>query len=182
MQVNVENLMKTAFEEMENGQYEEASKHFDMVVVNDASNMEAPLFRAYCNCYNIKLIEIPNASVAFANAFCRYVDAVKSLQDPEAERQKLDYAVGLLTTLVSNFQLNAKRTMLLTPSTGLSISTAATTMNSTCKEKLKNTNAIVSENVLSSNEDQATSNKKISGWLLVLIALGVFAFILFLIW
>ena len=55
MELNLENLMNTAIEEMKNGQHSEASKHFDMVVVNDASNIDAPFFRAYCNCHGITL-------------------------------------------------------------------------------------------------------------------------------
>lgn len=63
MELNIENLMNTAIQEMENGQHTEASKHFDMVVINDSSNIDAPLFRAYCNCYDIKLGEMSNAAI-----------------------------------------------------------------------------------------------------------------------
>lgn len=34
-----------------------------MVVINDSSNIDAPLFRAYCNCYDIKLGEMSNAAI-----------------------------------------------------------------------------------------------------------------------
>ena len=56
MELNIENLMNTAIQEMENGQHTEASKHFDMVVITDASNIDAPFFRAYCNCYDIQCL------------------------------------------------------------------------------------------------------------------------------
>ena len=107
MELNIENLMNTAIQEMKNGQHTEASRHFDMVVINDASNIDAPFFRAYCNCYDIKLGEMSNAAVGFTNALYRYVDAVKALNDPDVEKEKLDYAVQLLTSLVSFYQHNA---------------------------------------------------------------------------
>lgn len=182
MELNIENLMKTAVQEMENGQHTEASKHFDMVVINDASNIDAPFYRAYCNCYDIKLGEMSNAAIGFTNAFYRYVDSVKALNDPEVEKEKLDYAVKLLTELVSMYQHNAKRNMLSTPTIGLSISTAASTMNTNCTNKLKNSGANVSAEVLESNNSQDKSNAGTMGWLLIAIAVGAVAFILWFGW
>lgn len=182
MELNIENLMKTAIEEMKNGQHTEASKHFDMVVINDPDNIEAPFFRAYCNCYDIKLGEMSNAAIMFTNAFYRYVDAVKALNDPTSEKEKMDYAVSLLTELVSMYQLNAKRNMLTTPSIGLSISTAASNMNTNCKNKLKNSNVNVSADIMESNSKFESSNNNTTALLGLFVVLGVVAFILFMLW
>lgn len=182
MELNIENLMNTAIQEMKNGQHSEAAKHFDMVVINDASNIDAPFFRAYCNCYDIKLGEMANAAINFTNAFYRYVDAVKALNDLEIEKEKLDYAVELLTTLVSFYQHNAKRNMLTTPSIGLGISTAASNMNTNCKNKLTNVGANVSAEVMASNQTQAKSNSGTLGCLIFAVALGIVAFVLFMGW
>lgn len=181
MEINMENLMKTAIEEMKNGQHTEASKHFDMVVINDPTNIEAPFFRAYCNCYDIKLGEMSNAAIGFTNAFYRYVDAVKALQDPVQEKEKLDYAVVLLTELVSMFKLNAKNQMFSVPSLGISISTAATNMNTNCRNKLLNSGANVSAEVMSVNETTSQANNKTGAILGILVAVGVVAFILWMI-
>ena len=179
MELNIENLMNTAIKEMEDGQHSEASKHFDMVVINDASNIEAPFFRAYCNCYDITLGEMSNAAVMFTNAFYRYVDSVKALNDPEAEKEKLDYAVNMLTTLVSMYKLNAQNNMLLTPTVGLGISAAAVNMNTNCKNKLTSVNANISTEILETNEKQNKSNSKTMLWLLAIAGIGA---VLFAIW
>ena len=181
MEMNIENLMRTAIEEMKNGQHSEAAKHFDMVVVNDASNIDAPFFRAYCNCYGIKLGEMSNATINFTNAFCRYVDAVKALNDPTVEREKLDYAIVLLTELVSMYKLNAKNQMFTTPTIGMTISAAATNMNTNCRNKLINSNANVSAEVMALNEVNIQSNNKTGKILGILIAVGVVLFILWMI-
>ena len=181
MEINLENLMKTAIDEMKNGQHAEAAKHFDMVVINDASNIDAPFFRAYCNCYDIKLGEMSNAAIGFTNAFYRYVDATKALNDPTMEKEKLDYAVKLLTELVSMFQHNAKNQMFTTPSLGMTISTAVTNMNTNCINKLVNSNANVSAEVMLLNEENNQSNSKTGVLLGVLVAIGVIAFILWMI-
>ena len=181
MEINIENLMKTAIAEMKNGQHTEAAKHFDMVVINDPANIDAPFFRAYCNCYGIKLGEMSNAAIGFTNAFYRYVDLVKALQDPVQEKEKLDYAVSLLTKLVSMFKLNANNTMFTAPSVGISISTAATNMNTNCRNKLINSGATVSAEILSINETTGQANNKTGIVLGVLVAIGVIAFILWMI-
>ena len=181
MELNLENLMKTAMDEMENGQHTEAAKHFDMVVINDASNIDAPFFRAYCNCFDIKLGEMSNAAIGFTNAFYRYVDAVKALNNPDVEKEKLDYAVTLLTELVSMYKLNAKNQMFSTPSIGITISSAATNMNNNCKNKLINSGANVSQEVMEINEANNQANNKTGMILGILIAIGVVAFILWMI-
>ena len=181
MELNIENLMKTAVEEMKNGQHSEAAKHFDMVVINDASNIDAPFFRAYCNCYDIKLGEMSNAAIGFTNAFCRYVDAVKALNDPALEKEKLDFAVTLLTELVSMYKLNAKNQMFTTPSIGITISTAATNMNNNCRNKLVNSNANISEEVLTANEANNQANNKTGLILAALVAVGAIIFFLWMI-
>lgn len=181
MDINMDNLMKTAIEEMKNGQHTEASRHFDMVVINDPSNIEAPFFRAYCNCFDITLGEMSNAAIGFTNAFYRYVDAVKALQDSTQEREKLDYAVELLTELVSMFKHNANNTMFSAPSIGISISTAATNMNTNCRNKLANSGAKVSSGVLSANETTSQANNNTGIILGVIVAIGVVAFILWMI-
>lgn len=181
MELNIENLMKTATEEMKNGQHSEAAKHFDMVVINDASNIDAPFFRAYCNCYDIKLGEMSNAAIGFTNAFYRYVDAVKALNDPTIEKEKLDYAVTLLTELVSMYKLNAKNTMFTAPSIGMNISTAATNMNNNCRTKLTNSNANVSTEVMATNEENNQANNKTGLILAALVGVGAIIFILWMI-
>ena len=181
MELNIENLMKTAIEEMKNGQHSEASRHFDMVVINDASNIDAPFFRAYCNCYDIKLGEMANAAIGFTNAFYRYVDTVKALNDPAIEKEKLDYAVSLLTELVAMYKLNAKNTMFTAPSIGMGISTAATNMNNSCRAKLVNSNANVSAEVMSVNEANNQSNNKTGAILAAFIVIGAIAFILWMV-
>ena len=181
MELNIENLMKTAIEEMENGQHTEAAKHFDMVVINDATNIDAPFFRAYCNCHDIKLGEMSNAAISFTNAFCRYVDAVKALNNPTVEREKMDYAVTLLTQLVAMYKLNAKNQMFTTPSIGITISTAAMNMNTNCRAKLTNSNANVSASVISANEASSQANNKTGGILLALAVIGAIIFVLWMI-
>lgn len=178
MEINLENLMRTAVEEMKNGQHSEAAKHFDMVVINDAENIEAPFFRAYCNCYDIKLGEMANAAIGFTNAFYRYVDAVKALNDPAKEREKLDYAVVLLGKLVATYNLNAKNQMFTAPTISATISTAATNMNNNCRNKLINVNANVSAEGMSSIEENSQSNNKIGCIIGALIAVGIVVFIL----
>ena len=181
MDVNIENLMKTAVEEMKNGQHAEASKHFDMVVINDASNIDAPFFRAYCNCYDIKLGEMSNAAIGFTNAFCRYVDAVKALNDPTIEKEKMNYAVILLTELVSMYKLNAKNQMFTTPSIGITISTAATNMNQNCRNKLINANVNVSAEIMAANEANNQANNKTGLILAALVVIGAIIFVLWMI-
>lgn len=181
MELNIENLMKTAIEEMKNGQHTEAAKHFDMVVINDATNIDAPFFRAYCNCYDIKLGEMSNAAIGFTNAFYRYVDAVKALNDPAIEKEKMDYAVTLLTELVSMYKLNAKNQMFTTPSIGITISTAATNMNNNCRNKLSNVNANISAEVIAANEANNQANNKTGLILGALVAIGAIIFILWMI-
>ena len=173
--------MKTAIAEMKNGQHSEAAKHFDMVVINDSTNIDAPFFRAYCNCYGIKLGEMSNAAIGFTNAFYRYVDAVKALNDPVQEKEKLNYAVSLLTTLVSMYKLNAKNQMFTAPTIGMTISTAATNMNNNCRNKLINANANISAEVLAVNEENNQANNKTGLILGALIAVGVIIFILWMI-
>lgn len=181
MEVNIENLMKTAIMEMENGQHSEASKHFDMVVISDSSNIDAPFFRAYCNCYDIKLGEIPNAAISFTNAFCRYVDSVKALCNPALEKEKLDYAVALLTQLVSMFQVNAKNEMWIAPSLSMKISRVATAMNDDCRNKLNRVAGNVSYEVMKNNEAGNKSNKTTGYIIAALIAIGIILYILWMI-
>lgn len=181
MELSIENLMNTAIEEMKNGQHPEASKHFDLVVINDSTNIDAPFFCAYCNCYDIKLGEMSNAAINFTNAFYRYVDAVKALNDPIQEKEKLDYAVVLLTELVSMYKFNAKKQMLTAPSIGVTISSSANTMNSKCISKLSNVNANISAEVLSSNKANSRSNIGTGMILSVLLGLGIGAFVFWMI-
>ncbi len=181
MELNIENLMKTAIEEMKNAQHTEASKHFDMVVINDATNIDAPFFRAYCNCYDIKRGEMENAAIGFTNAFYRYVDAVKALNDPIIEKEKLDYAVVLLTELISMYKLNAKNVMFTAPSLGIKISDAATNMNNNCRAKLTNSKANISAEVVAANDASNQSNNKTGLILAALIAVGAVIFILWMI-
>ena len=181
-QLNTANLMETAVTEMKNSQHKEAAKHFDMVVINDPSNIDAPFFRAYCNCFDIKLGEMSNAAIGFQNAFCRYVDSVKALNDPAAEKEKLDYAVSLLTGLAAMYQANAGRTMLTAPTVGLSISAAAKNMNTVCTNKLRGANVNVSAEVLTRNTNMDNSNNKMKWVLAVVIALGIVGFIVFMLW
>ena len=182
MEFNSETLMKTAIEEMKNGQHSEASRHFDMVVVSDASNIDAPFFRAYCNCYDIKLGEMPNAAIGFTNAFIRYVDAVKALNNPVVEREKLDYAITLLNELVSMYQVNSKRTTWTAPSVGLSISNAASTMNTNCRNKLQTSRANISSSVMSQNDTLNKSSQSLNSGFVVLMAVGAIAFVLWMLW
>lgn len=182
MGINIEELMKTALSELQYGQHVEAGKHFDMIVVEDPTNIDAPFFRAYCNCYDIKLGEMANAAVAFTSAFYRYVDSVKALNNPELERQKLDYAVDLLTDLVSMYQYNSKNQMWSTPTIGMNISTAASNMNTNCRNKLLSVNANVSPEKMNVNLSQASSNTKTLGWLVALVILGAVGFVLWFGW
>ena len=183
MEFNVENLMKTAIEEMKNGQHSAASRHFDMVVVSDASNIEAPFFRAYCNCHDIRLGDMPNAAVSFTSAFYRYVDAVKALNDPATEREKLDYAVTLLSKLVSFYDENSKGTTWTAPSVGMSISSAAKTMNTSCRNKLNTAKANVSSNVMSQNLSVSKSNSSTnSGFIFLIIVIVILTIIFWFSW
>lgn len=179
MELNIDNLMKTAIEEMKNGQHVYASKHFDIVVINDTTNIDAPFFRAYCKCYDIELGEMENAAIGFTNAFYRYVDAVKSLNDPIIEKEKLDYAVVLLTELVSMYKLNAKNVMFTSPSLGVTISGAAAIMNNNCRAKLKNDNINISAEVIASNDVNSQANGKTG---LILIVIIVVVSIIFFLW
>lgn len=176
MEINTENLMKTAIKEMENGQHSEAAKHFDMVVINDSTNIDAPLFRAYCNCHDIKLGEMPNAAIGFTNAFYQYVDDVKALNDPTAEKEKLDYAVNLLSNLVHLYKVNASG-QIMSPTIGVSISVAARNMSKNCINKLENVNANVSAEILQFNEKCNKSNKTTMGLKILLVLVSALAFV-----
>lgn len=182
MDFSTDKVMQTAFIEMNNGQHTEAAKHFDMVVINDPTNIDAPFYRAYCNCFDITLGEMPNAAIKFTNAFYRYVDDIKQLNNPEFERQKLDYAVELLTTLVSMYQSNSKSTMLTAPSVGLSISNAASTMNTNCKNKLLSVGANVSTTMMQRNEQFAKSNGSTNAVLFALVGIGAVLFVASIVW
>ena len=182
MELNIENLMKTAIEEMQNSQHSEASKHFDMVVIHDSTNIEAPFFRAYCNCYDIKLGEMANAATMFTNAFCRYVDAVVLLDDTDAKREKLDYAVTLLNELIPMYKANASRCTLTAPSVGLGITNAASSMNTTCRSKILNCGVAVSVEIMEANEKHASSANSTGCGLAALVILGCVAFGLYMAW
>lgn len=162
MELNIENLMNTAIQEMENGQHTEAYNHFDMVVINDASNIDAPFFRAYCKCMgNIKLVEMPNAARNFENAFSRYVDDVKKLNDPVGEKEKLDRAVTLLTKMVSHYQYNATKNPGFI---GKDIASATINMNDSCIAKLNEVSANVSNEILEQNESQRKTLNQVSAF------------------
>ena len=180
--IDIEQLKQTALTEMENGQHKAAASHFDMVVIGDPNDIDAPFFRAYCNCFEIKLGEMPNAATNFTNAFCRYVDAVKALNDPAAEREKLDKAVTMLSGLVAMYRTNASNTTFIAPTVGLSISSAAKAMNANCNNKLKSVNANVSERVTVNNASLEKSNKKMTGLLVAIIILGIITFAAFMLW
>ena len=172
-----ENLITTAVNEMKNGQYKEAGDHFDLVVINDATNIDAPFFRAYCRCYNITLGQMPNAAINFTNAFCLYMDNLVKIDDEEERKAKADFAVKLLTTLVNMYSSNARRTMLTAPTVGYSISSAAKNMNTTCMNKLRGSNISISENTKNENDAKSQSNSSSKAWLFILIAIGAIAFI-----
>ena len=182
MEFNIENLMRTAIEEMVNGQHSEASKHFDMVVVHDPTNIEAPFFRAYCNCYDIKLGEMANAATMFTNAFCRYVDAVALLADASAKQNKLNYAVLLLNELLALYKTNANQCTWTAPSVGFGIASAATQMNTTCKNKLESCNVSISAEIMEANAKCSSSANSSSRGLAILVILGVAAFVGYMIW
>ena len=75
---DLNNLMATAVSEMENGQYEEAAKHFDIIVVNDGSNYKAAFYRIYCKCYVGKLGDIPNQAINLTNAFSLFLKKLET--------------------------------------------------------------------------------------------------------
>lgn len=177
MEINIEQLMKTAIEEMKGQQYTEAAKHFDIVVMSDPSEIDAPFFRAYCNCHDITLGEMSNAANGFTNAFKKYVDDVKALNvDENVKKEKLEYAVELLTKLVEHYKYNSKQTMLTAPSIGMSISGAATTMNLVCMNKIYDSNIKLSQDVLSENSSADKSNDKTGCFLIALVLIGALAF------
>ena len=148
MEVNVENLMKTAIAEMENGQHSEAAKHFDLVVINDSENIEAPFYRAYCNCYDIKIGDMPNAATNFTSAFCRYVNEVKKLNDPAAEKEKFEKAATMLKSLLENYEFNGLNVFLTSRKVALSVFEAARMMGGNCRNKLESVNANVSADTM----------------------------------
>ena len=170
MEINIENLMKTAIAEMNNGQHDEARKHFDLVVIHDSENIEAPFFRAYCNCYCGTVSNLVNDANNFTNAFCRYVDNVKALNNPEAEKEKLNAAYVLLSQVCSMFQANAQKFFM--SKVGIEIGRANAEMHKNCSNKLKSVNADLlpgNLKVMNDNEKVLGSNNKI----MVALAIGL---------
>lgn len=180
MEVNIENLMKTAVAEMNNGQYDEAAKHFDMVVIYDPENIEAPLFRAHCNCYGGTLGDMPNFAIKFTNAFCRYVDDVQELDDPITKKKKIADAYQLLSKQCNHYIYNVNQHPTVT-------STLSSTkdMYYTCVEKLKSEDIELSDEILEnmSEIEKSISPNAASNILtfigLLLIGGAVFAFFYF---
>ena len=123
-----------------------------------------------------------NTAIGFTNAFYRYVDAVKALNNPVLEQKKLDRAVELLTELVSMYQLNANKCTFTAPSVGVGISSAASTMNTNCRAKLLRVGAKVSSNVMEANQSQNKANSSTKGGLIALVIIGVIVFILWMGW
>ena len=168
---DLNNLMATAVSEMENGQYEEAAKHFDIIVVNDGSNYKAAFYRIYCKCYIGKLGDIPNQAINLTNAFSLFLKKLENVEETERELCIKD-ALEKISKVSNHFAHNAKRTMLTAPTVGMAINRANKTMLNNCIALAKNYNVKIdeeTENTLSSASKESSGTGKI---LIIVIVIG----------
>ena len=165
--------------EMENEQYEEAAKHFDMVVIENGNDDDAFFFRAYCKCHVGKLGDIPNQTVQFTNAFCKYVDSLNNIFDEEEKKTKLKVAVEKYSELTSYYSANAKRTMFSAPSVGYSINSATKTMTDACNNKIRSCGINISNDVLEKVNTTTKENNNSKRALFILIGIGVAIFVIY---
>jgi hypothetical protein len=174
---DLNNLMATAVSEMENGQYEEAAKHFDTIVVNDGSNYKAAFYRIYCKCYVGKLGDIPNQAINLTNAFSLFLKKLENEEETEKELCIKD-ALEKIAEVSYHFAHNAKRTMLIAPTVGMSINRANKTMFNNCITIAKNYNVKIdeeTENILLLASKKSSSTGKI---LIIVIAVGAIIWLL----
>lgn len=177
--MDCEKLLAAAMSEMNNNQYEEAAKHFDMVVIESGEHAEAQFYRAYCKCHVGTLGDIPNQAVLFTNAFCKYVDDIKKDSDVSVRERKMNDAVKKLSELTSYFSSNASRTMFTAPSVGISINSAAKKMSDTCAEKIKYAGIKVDASALATVNEASKNNKNGMKILIAIIAIGVIAWLIY---
>ena len=177
--MDIEKLFNVAVDEMRNQQYEEAAKHFDMVVIEAGNHPDAHFYRAYCKCHVGRLGDIPNQAVLFTNAFYKYVDSLAALPSQEEKERKMDDAVKKLSELTSYFSSNGSRTMFTAPSVGLSINNAAKRMSDSCANKIKMAGIKVNATSLEQVNKSSTENKNGIKVLIGIIALGVVAWLIY---
>ena len=67
-------------------------------------------------------------------------------------------------------------------SVGLSISNAASTMNTNCRNKLQTSRANISSSVMSQNDTLNKSGQSLNAGFVVLLAVGAIAFVLWMLW
>lgn len=176
--MDCEKVLQAALNEMENNQFEEAAKHFDLVVVESGVHPEASFFRAYCKCHVGTLGDIPNQTVLFTNAFSAYVDSIKKMENTDEKEEKMKVAVDKLSELISYFTSNSSRTF-LSPTIGMSITHAAKIMADNCAKIIQDSGIKVDSSALNNVNASSKSNKKM---MFVLIGIGVVAALAFIIY
>lgn len=171
-------VLQVALDEMKQAQYEEAAKHFDMVVIESGAHPEASFFRAYCKCHIGTLGDIPNKASIFTNAFFAYVDSIKTLCDTNEKEAKMTVAIEKLSELVSYFSGNASRTW-FAPSIGMNISRATKIMTDACVCAIKTSGIKVDSVTLEKINNASKDNNKIKKLLIGILVAGAVAFIIY---
>jgi len=177
--MDCEKLLQAAMSEMNNNQFEEAAKHFDMVVIENGVHPDAQFYRAYCKCHVGTLGDIPNQANIFTNAFVQYVNDIKNIEDVVVREAKMKDAVNKLSELTSYFSSNAKRTMFTAPSVGISINSAAKRMTDVCANAIKNSGIKVDSVSLENVNKTSRENNNGMKILIAIVAIGVIAFIIY---
>jgi len=177
--MDLEKLFSAAVGEMKNEQYEEAAKHFDMIVVESGEHAEAQFYRAYCKCHVGRLGDIPSQAQIFTNAFCKYVDQLAELDDVELKEKKLADAIEKMSELTSYYSSNGSRTLITAPTIGFSINNAAKKMSATCTEKVKASGIKVNSATIEKASKASSENNKMRKILIGVIAVGALAWIIY---
>lgn len=171
-------ILQAALDEMKNAQYEEAAKHFDMVVIESGVHPEASFFRAYCKCHVGTLGDIPNQATIFTNAFTAYIDSIKTLNDTKEKEEKMTVAIEKLSELVSYFSSNASRTW-FSPSIGMNISNATKRMTDVCVSVIKTSGIKVDAVTVGKINNASKNNNKIKKLLIGILIAGAVAFAIY---
>lgn len=177
MEYNLENLMATAISEMENGQHEEAAKHFDLIVINDGSNYKAAFYRTYCKCFIGKLGDIPNQAINLTNAFSLLLQKVQNVDEKERESCIKD-ALTKISKVSEHFSHNAQRTMFTAPTVGMNINKASKEMYNNCIALAKKYNVILDVETQNKLTNAANKSNNSGKALLFIIIIGAIISIL----
>jgi len=172
-------LFKTAFDEMQNGQYLEAERHFDMYVLKCPSDWRGFFYRTYCKCHTGKVGEIPRQAQDFEGAFIRALNEIIKMQDEEQKVASLNIIISYLNEQANYFIYNGKRVGGVFGSATVGLSTV-----SASKKMLKNCTTIVkpycvnSPALLTKLSDSDETLKKGNNTVFIIIGIAILVFAL----